>query len=365
MKIQFKKEVTVTPTKIYTAAQQPLHLKGAGDKAVKEAIKYHLIEELGESETSEWCSRGFIVMKKDDTGRLVVDYSPLNKFIEHPTHPFLPGNEILKNINTTSTVFCKLDCIKGYNQIPLDEESKKLTTFLLLSGRYRYLRAPMGLSSSSDEWCKRSDKALAGIPGVQKLVDDILVEGTHYDDLLMKVEKVLKRCLDKNITISSDKIEIGESVTFAGYKVPKEGVVPKEKRIQAITDFPVPKTRKDLKSFLGLAETLAHFVPDLSQNTDPMRQLLRKNVPWLWTPDMDKAFEATKKLLTGPLVLKTFDTNKTTELITDASRVGLGFVMVQEDALTGDVTPRSTEARGVMSTNKYLPYLTLIYLGDR
>ena len=92
----------------------------------------------------------------------------------------------------------------------------------------------------------------------------------------------------------------------------------------------MPGTRKDLKSFLGLAQTLAHFVPDLSQQTDPMRQLLRKNVAWLWTPDMDKAFEATKKILTGPMVLRTFDPTAKTNLITDASRIGLGFVLLQE-----------------------------------
>ena len=116
--------------------------------------------------------------------RLVVDLSPLNEYIERPTHPFTAGMHLIKNLNPNSKVFCKLDAVLGYYQIPLDEESKKLTTFLLPSGRYRYLRAPMGLSASSDEWWKRSDVALSGIAGVHKLVDDILIEGTDYDDLL-------------------------------------------------------------------------------------------------------------------------------------------------------------------------------------
>ena len=82
----------------------------------------------------------------------------------------------------------------------------------------------MGLSASSDEWCKRSDVALSGIAGVHKLVDDILIEGTDYDDLLQKLENVLQRCLESNITISLEKLEIGNSVTFAGYKVSAQGV---------------------------------------------------------------------------------------------------------------------------------------------
>jgi hypothetical protein len=336
MKIHFKKNTVVKPTKIYTAAQTPIHLKQQANKALKEAIENKTVEELEPSEPSEWCSRGFFVMKPNGEARLVVDLSPLNQFIERPIHPFIPANELLKNLNPESTVYCKLDCVKGYFQIPLDEESKKLTTFLLPSGRYRYLRAPMGLSSSSDEWCKRSDKALAGIPGVQKLVDDILIEGTTYDELFERIELVLKRCTEANITISLQKMQIGEEVDFASYKVSKNSIVPAKERIQAITDFPAPKTRKDLKSFLGLAQTLAHFVPDLSHTTDPLRGLLRKNVAWLWTDDMQKAFEATKKILTGPLVLRSFNPNTRTELITDASRIGLGFILLNEDPETGN-----------------------------
>merc|ERR1711935_45389 len=106
----------------------------------------------------------------------------------------------------------------------------------------------------SDEWCKRSDSALANIEGIQKLVDDILVEGTNYEELFERTEKVLTRCLQHNITISLDKMEIGESVTFAGYRVSKHGVEPEEKRTEAITSYPTPASRKDVKSFLGLAQ---------------------------------------------------------------------------------------------------------------
>ena len=153
-----------------------------------------------------WCSRGFFVPKPDGGARLVVDLSHLNAQIDRPVHPFVVGTDLLKNLDPTSRVFCKLDAVLGYNQIPLDEESKKLFTFLLHSGRYRCLRAPMGCSASSDEWCKRSDAALSGIPGVHKLVDDILIEAKDYNQLFERIETVLNRCLDSNITISLKKM---------------------------------------------------------------------------------------------------------------------------------------------------------------
>ena len=83
----------------------------------------------------------------------------------------------------------------------------------------------MGCSASSDEWCKRSDAALSGIPGVHKLVDDILIEAKDYDQLFEGIETVLQRCVDSNITISLKKMQVGESVVFAGYKISNKSTV--------------------------------------------------------------------------------------------------------------------------------------------
>ena len=71
----------------------------------------------------------------------------------------------------------------------------------------------------------------------------VLIEGTDYDDLLQKLENVLQRCLESNITISLEKLEIGDSVTFAGYKVSAQGVQPIKERIEAIEKFPTPTNR--------------------------------------------------------------------------------------------------------------------------
>ena len=100
----------------------------------------------------------------------VVDLDHLNKFVERPTHPFPTPRDIIAQIPNTAKHFAVFDALHGYWQIPLDEESKSLTTFITEFGRYWYRRAPMGLTSSGDEFCARTDKALAG---VHKLVDDI------------------------------------------------------------------------------------------------------------------------------------------------------------------------------------------------
>ena len=96
--------------------------------------------------------------------RLVTDYTKLNSFVERPVHPFPSVIDILQAIPASARLFAKFDAVNGYFQIPLDEPSSRLTTFLLSSGRYRYLRIPQGLNASSDEWCRRSDAVVPGDP---------------------------------------------------------------------------------------------------------------------------------------------------------------------------------------------------------
>ena len=84
------------------------------------------------------------------------------------------------------------------------------------------------------------DEAVAGLPGVLKLIDDILVWGSTLEELFERTENVLQACLDKNITLSRKKLYIGKKVTFAGFVVSCLGKHPTEERLRAIREFPVP-----------------------------------------------------------------------------------------------------------------------------
>ena len=147
-------------------------------------------------------------------------------------------------------MFAKVDCLHGYFQIRLAKESRYLTTFVSPFGTFWYNVAPMGIPSSSDEWNKRSDAALAGLEGVYKLVDDVLVAAPDYDTLFKRLEAVFEACVKNNITLKKSKFEIGTEVTFSGFIVSSDGIRPTEDRIMCIKNFPVPTSRKTLKSFL-------------------------------------------------------------------------------------------------------------------
>ena len=139
----------------------------------------------------------------------------------------------------------------GYHQLPLDDESSKLTTFLVESGRYRYTPAPMGLNPSSDHFCERTDRAIVNIEDLLKIVDDGLLQAPTLRVLLTTFRKVLECCRKNNLTLSRPKLQVGQSVVFAGYEISQDGVKPETRKKDAISKFPAPENLIELRSFWG------------------------------------------------------------------------------------------------------------------
>ena len=136
-------------------------------------------------------------------------------------HPFPSTKGILQSMSSSAKCFASFDAVYGYFQVPLDEESF-LTTFLLPSGRYRYLSLPMGMSSSSDDWCRISDSVIKGFPWAKKIVDNILIHKSDYPTLHKRQYLVLNRCQNINLTISKSKLQVGDTISFAGHMIRKE-----------------------------------------------------------------------------------------------------------------------------------------------
>ena len=88
------------------------------------------------------------------------------------------------SLGADSQFFVTLDCKGRYWQIALGPKSQQLVAFVTEWGALTYLRAPMGLISLGDIFCQRTDELLAGIPGVHKLVDDVLVVGGSMKQLI-------------------------------------------------------------------------------------------------------------------------------------------------------------------------------------
>jgi hypothetical protein len=331
MHIHLKPDAKIIPTHVTAARSIPFAFRDAAKEELDYMVREGIIESV--DEPSDWVSPFLVVPKTGKRGvRLVVDYRGLNRFVKRPEHPFPSPMELSSSIPIDAKWFAVFDAIKGYWQIKLDDESKPLTTFLTPWGRYRYMRAPMGLNASGDEFCRRGDLALVDLPYVRKIVDDILVFAESFEELMSRIETVLDRCDKNHITLSKSKCQIGKQVKFAGFVVNEQGVQPDPVKVKAISKFPSPTNVTELRSFLGLVNQLAQFVPNVAHTTEPLRDLLKKSVAFQWLDEHQRAFEEVKQLLTDPsgMVLAHYDPNLPTSLLTDASRLkGIGFALVQ------------------------------------
>ena len=307
--------------------RMPFHVRRKVERKIQELIELDILEEVNEA--TPWVSPVIAVPKGNDV-RLVVDMRQANRAIERSHYPVPTLDELLEEFNG-HTVFSKLDLLHGYHQIPLAEESRKLTTFITHSGLYRYKRLVQGASSALEEYQYRIGLLFASHPGISNISDDILVGGKTQKEHDANLRKCLEILQDNNLTVNVSKCQISlPELTFFGHTISAKGIHPTVDKVDAIKKFPQPTCRKEISSFLGMVNYLARFIPGLASETDKLRKLLRKDTAWVWGEEQSKAFTRLKNLVSSDLVVAHFDISLETSLIVDAGPVGLGAILVQK-----------------------------------
>jgi hypothetical protein len=164
----------------------------------------------------------------------------------------------------------------------------------------------MGLLATSDDWCRKSSFVIEGNANARKFVDDILCWGATMQELMSKLDTILMRCKAIGITLSIKKFKISKEVAFAGYVVKQGAIRASPERAIVLKEFPSPQNIHKLRSFLGLAQQLASFVPNLAHASEPLRHLLKKEMKY-WSHDLQDALATVVKILTCDLMLINFD----------------------------------------------------------
>ena len=131
------------PQAVHTLSTIPHHFYDEVKQQLDEDVRREVIEAVPAGEPTQWCARMVVVPKKDGRARRTVDFQPLNRACKRETHHTRTPFDMISSVpkHTFKTV---ADAYAGYHQIQLDDESKKLTTFITPWGRYRYCRTPMG-----------------------------------------------------------------------------------------------------------------------------------------------------------------------------------------------------------------------------
>ena len=298
------------------------------ESALQKLVKDEVIVPVDEA--TDWVNSIVIVEKKNGDLRLCLDPRNLNKAIKRE-HYKIPTLEEVTATLSGKKVFTILDEKDGYHQVQLDEESSYLCTFQTPFGRYRYKKLPFGISSASEVFQKRNQETFGDIEGVQIIVDDMIIAGKdeHEHDVVMG--KVMERARKKNIKFNKSKVQYKvKEVKYMGSIIGEHGMKPDPEKVNAIVNIQVPVDKSGVQRLLGTVNYLAPFIPNISEITAPLRMLLKKDVPFLWSHEQSKAMEKIKSILTAKPVLKFYDVNKEVVIQADASKNGLGSCLLQD-----------------------------------
>ena len=161
-------------------------------------------------------------------------------------------------------------------------------------------------------------------------VDDIIIFSKTFEEHLARLSLVFDRLREANLKLKPSKCHFAcSSVSFLGFLVSAEGILPVIGKFDVVKSFPTPMNAKQVHSFLGLCNYYRRFVEGVAQIASPLNHLTLKNVSFAWSPACDFAFHELKTRLCSPPILAYPDFNQPFHLYTDAIHSALGFIFGQ------------------------------------
>ena len=323
------------PYACHTPASVPKHWEKEVKSQLEEDVKRGVLQRAPPGEPTEWCSRMVVVAKKSGQPRRTVDYQRLNASCRRETHHTPTPFDMVSSIPLCSykTV---ADAYWGFHQVELDSASIPLTTFITPWGRYQYRRTPMGHCSASDAYTRRFDDAIEGVPRKFKCVDDTLLYDSSVEESFWHVYDFLSICSSKGITLKPEKFKFcRREVEFVGFDVGWDSYRPSEDCLSAIRKFSMPQTPtiSDIRSWYGFVNQLAPFLataPVMVYFRDLLKKPTGKQV--YWDENLQEKFRHVQDIICRLAKdgLTYYDKLRPTVAVTDWSREGVGFVILQQ-----------------------------------
>lgn len=310
----------------------PAHYREEVEQQINVMLEQGIIEES----SSPWMAPAVFVRKKSGDLRLCVDYRELNKRTTKDAYP-LPLPDEVQDQLAGSTMFSTLDLQSGYWQVPVSPGDQEKTAFCPGPGMglFQFRRMPFGLTGAPSTFQRLMDKVLRGLPFVTIYLDDILVHSATDQKHCQHLQEVFTRITAAGLTLRGRKCHIGmTSVSYLGHVFSETGMAPDPNKVQAVRDWPVPTDSKAVRQFLGLASYYRRYILRFADVAAPLHALTKKGMSFTWTSECAEAFLTLKNLLLqAPVLAYPRFSGNTGEFVlqTDASAVGLGAVLEQDD----------------------------------
>lgn len=330
--------------KIRTKDEEPVYVKSFRHphhmkKIIQEQIQKLLDDKIIRPSVSPYSAPIWIVDKKNDASgqkkyRMVIDYRRLNEKTVEDKYPLPRIEEILDNLGK-SCYFSTIDMAKAFHQIEMDPESIEKTAFTVNNGHYEYVRMPYGLKNGPSTFQRVMDNILKEY--LHKFcfvyMDDIIIFSKSLQEHISHLKLIFQKIREFNLKIELDKCEfMSKNVEFLGHVITPKGISPNPSKLKAVEKYPIPRTVKEIKSFLGLIGYYRRFIQNFAHIVSPLTKCLKKGSKLnIDDPDYVNAFHLCKELLTNAPILVYPDFKKPFTLTTDASNVAIGSVLSQSN----------------------------------
>lgn len=271
-----------------------------------------------------------VVVRQKGKLRICIDPSDVNKNILRRHFPLSTIEEISADIKG-SEFFALLDCTKGFWQIKLSKRTQKILTFATPWGRYSFKRLPFGVSSAPEIFQEILTNLLSKFKNVRVSIDDIFIHAKNRKELHKTVSEVIEVLKISGFKLNKNKcIFEAKKLKFLGHIVSAKGLEADPEKVEAIQAMKTPTNKKELQRLLGMITYLNKFIPNMSDLTNPLRDLLHKDTSFTWEFHHEEALSKIKQVLLSPPVLRLYDVNKPVTLTVDASSKNLGAALLQE-----------------------------------
>ena len=303
-------------------------------KHIQKLLDYNIIQES----YSPYAAPIVLARKKDGSLRMCIDYRRLNEVTKKDAFP-LPRIDELIDAPAGAKFFSSLDLASGYHQVRVQDSDREKTAFVTPMGLYEYTRMPFGLCGAPATFQRLMQRCMGDLMYQMVFVylDDVCIFSKSFEDHLHHLDTVFNRLREHKLKLKPSKCHLFcKKICYLGHVLSEEGVATNPDKTKAIVDWPVPRTVKMLRAFLGFSSYYRRYVPNFAKIAKPLHALVsqcqnsslkvfRKH----WTEDCQAAMDELKsKFVTTP-ILSFANFTKPFILDIDASLTGLGAVLSQ------------------------------------
>lgn len=340
-------------------SRKPYRCNVIDQREIESQVNQLLEAGLIEESTSPFAAPVTLAVKKQADGskkknRLCIDYTALNKLIVPESQPF-PHIEDLITKARDCQWYSVIDINSAFWSIPLREKDRYKTAFVTQTGHYNWKCLPFGLKTSPAIFQRilRNTLKKYGLDDFAvNYIDDILIFSKTFKEHLDHLKKLIYNIYLEGFRLSLAKCEFAQSkVKYLGHIIENNSTTPVFDNVVPLRNFPVPKTQKNVRQFLGKINFYHAYIPNAASLLAPLHHLLKKNVKFIWSDDCQQSFQTCINLLCSHPCLSIFCPEKDTFVYTDASNEGIGAVLKQRQS-DGSIKPVAFFSKKISDSHK-------------